>query len=209
MPRSAGSFDFRHGGNIYVYPLMAQAKMGEALAAVSLTSFFTRAGVPVHATQSRFVTWETLRQENVIFLGHADSNQWIEPVLKSAPFTLAPTDQRNRARILNHQPRPGEQPNYTPTLPDANKSYALVSMLPGMDGSHEILVIGGLDTSSTTAAAEFLMRPEQVRELLRRLSALPAITKVHGISKPFSKPTSGIPWRLRLSRCVTSAVTFA
>jgi hypothetical protein len=128
--------------------------------------------VPVHATQSRFVTWETFRQENVIFLGHADSNQWIEPVLKSAPFTLSPTDQRNRARILNHRPQPGEQSNYTPTLPDATKSYALLSMLPGMDGSHEILVIGGLDTSSTTAAAEFLMAPDSVRDLLRRLKAL-------------------------------------
>jgi hypothetical protein len=103
-----GFFRFPGGGNIYLYPVMAQAKMGEALAAVSLAVFFARAGLPVQTTQSRFLTWDSIRKSNVILLGHADSNQWVEPVLKSTPFTLAPTDERRRARILNRQPKPGE-----------------------------------------------------------------------------------------------------
>lgn len=121
------------GGHFYVYPVAAQAKMGEALAAVTLTQFFTKAGIPVRAMQSRFGNWETMRQENVVLLGHADSSQWIEPVLRAAPFRLAPTDSRRRARILNSRPRAGEQPEYLPTLPDATKSFALLSMLPGVD----------------------------------------------------------------------------
>lgn len=162
-------FQFKPGGNLYLYPLVAQAKMGEALAAVQLASFFTRAGLPVRAMQSRFMTWETLRQANVILLGHADSNQWVEPVLASAPFTVAATDRQRRARILNRSPRQGEDAEYFPTLPATTKSYALVSMLPGVDGSHELLVIAGLDTSSTTAAAEYLILRDTARELLSRL----------------------------------------
>ena len=115
---------------------------GEALAAVTLTSFFTRSNVPVKAAQSRFVTWEALREQNVILLGHADSNHWIQRVLHSAPFSLATTDHLRRARIVNSRPQPGEQAEYFPTLPEPPKSYALVSMLAGLDGAHQILVIG-------------------------------------------------------------------
>jgi hypothetical protein len=162
-------FGFSNSGHLYLYPLAAQAKMGEALAAVSLTTFFSQVGIPVRATQSRLLTWETMRQENVILLGHADSNRWIEPVQRSTPFNLAQTDPQRRARIINSKPAAGEQAEYFPTIPDGNRSYALVSMLPGVDGTHEILVLGGLDTSSTTAAAEYLMSPESSRDLLRRL----------------------------------------
>lgn len=93
-------------------------------------------------------------------------------MLKNAPLTLAPTDERRRARILNRSPRQGEQAEYFPTLPEASKSYALLSMLPGMDGSHEILVVGGLDTSSTTVAADFLLSARFAEDLLRKLKAL-------------------------------------
>lgn len=62
-------FRFPDGGHIYLYPVMAQAKMGEALAAISLTAFFTRAGLPVQATQSRFMTWDGMRNSNIILLG--------------------------------------------------------------------------------------------------------------------------------------------
>lgn len=162
-------FQFPPGGHLYLYPLAAQAKMGEALAGVHLTSFFARAGVEVRAVQSRDIGWDAMRRANVILFGHADSNRWIEPALHAAPFGLAQTDARRRARIVNRRPLPGEAAEYFPTVPDGTKSYALVSMLAGLDGSHEILVLGGLDTSSTTAATEYLLTREPARDLLRRL----------------------------------------
>jgi hypothetical protein len=161
-------FRMPEGGNLYLYPVMAQAKLGEAMAAVALTRFLSRSGVTVSSTESRFLAWPTLRQENVILFGHADSNQWIEPILRSAPLTVAPTDREHRARILNPHPQPGEEPDYYPNIPDATRSYALVSMLAGVDGNHRVLVISGLDNSSTAAAAEFLIRQESAA-LLRRL----------------------------------------
>ncbi|MBL8173422.1 MAG: hypothetical protein JNK48_02060 [Bryobacterales bacterium] len=163
-------FQFKAGGAVYLYPVAAQAKMGEALAGVTLTSFFRQAGLPVRAWQSRFLSWETLRQENVILLGHADSNRWVEPLLRNAPLTLAPTDRLRRSRIVNRQPRPQERAEYAPTA-QSNNSYALISMLAGVDGRHQALVIGGLDNSSTTAAAEYLSSAETARDLVKRLHA--------------------------------------
>jgi hypothetical protein len=162
-------FQFPDGGNLYLYPIASQAKMGEALAAVPLATFFTRANMAIRATQSRFVTWETMRQQNVILFGHADSNQWIAPVLRSAPLTLAPTTEQRRARIVNIHPQGKEPGEYLPSLSQNNKSYALVSMLAGVDGAHQTLVIGGLDTSSTAAAAEYLISQDRVSELVRLL----------------------------------------
>jgi len=164
-------FQFKGGGNIYLYPVAAQTKMGEALAGVTLTAFFRQAGLPVRASQSRFMSWETLLQENVILLGHSDSNRWVEPVLRNAPFTLAPTDRTRAARIVNRKPQGEERAEYTPALPRTSKSYALVSMLAGLDGRHQVLVIGGLDNSSTTAAAEYLSTADSARELVRSLRA--------------------------------------
>lgn len=164
-------FQFKGGGNIYLYPVAAQTKMGEALAGVTLTSFFRQAGLPVRASQSRFLSWETMLQENVILLGHSDSNRWVEPVLRNTPFTLAPTDQSRAARIVNRKPQGAEPAEYTPALPRTSKSYALVSMLAGVDGRHQVLVIGGLDNSSTTAAAEYLTTADSARELVKSLRA--------------------------------------
>lgn len=164
-------FQFKGGGNIYLYPVAAQTKMGEALAGVTLTSFFRQAGMPVRASQSRFLSWETMLQENVILLGHSDSNRWVEPVLRNTPFTLAPTDKSRAARIVNRKPQGEERTEYTPALPRTSKSYALVSMLAGVDGRHQVLVIGGLDNSSTTAAAEYLTTADSARELVKRLRA--------------------------------------
>lgn len=162
------------GGSIYLYPVMAQAKMGEALASVLLTVFFTRAGLPVQSTQSRFMTWDSMRKSNTILMGNPDSNPWVAQVLRATPFGLAQTDERRRARILNRNPKAGEQSEYFPTgtLPEETKSYALVSFLPGVDQSHEVLVIGGLDTSSTTVATDFLLSPKTADSLLAQLKIL-------------------------------------
>jgi len=40
-----------------------------------------------------------------------------------------------------------------------------------VDGRHQVLVIGGLDNSSTTAAAEYLTTADSARELVRSLRA--------------------------------------
>jgi len=57
------------GGYLHFAPTISQAKMGEAFAAVYVTSFFTRAGMPIRPTQSRFVSWEDLTRETSFFWG--------------------------------------------------------------------------------------------------------------------------------------------
>jgi hypothetical protein len=165
--------DLPTGGLIYVYPGIGHAKMGEALGSIGMTAFFTRAGVPVRATQSRFLSWEDFRSKNLILLGHDEANRWLDPILSKLPLRLAPGRVDKPRRIVNTSPRNGERNEYWPS-PSASSSlrpddYALVSMINGIDDRHRLLLINGIDTEGTEIAEEFLTDVVSMRRLLANL----------------------------------------
>lgn len=169
------AFHLPPGGYIYQVPTMAQGKMGEAMSAVSLASFLARAGLPVRSTQSRFLSWEDLRRRNFVLLGHDEANQWLDPLLEKLPLRLAATDGERPRRIRNMQPAPGESAEYQVEFPADGKGsaqeYALVSMIPGVDGRRHLLLISGLNAQATEMAAEYLTSAAGLDELTSRLRA--------------------------------------
>ena len=180
------------GGRMYFTPVTNQAKMGEAIAGVLLAKFFATAGKPVNVTQSRFLSWEDLTRQNLIILGHNEANQWIDPLLKKQPFHLASTSTKEQRGIVNTQPAPGEKAFYTIAYSgdenDADEEYALVSMLPGLEDGHPLLLVSGLNTQATQMATEYLTRDATLRELLSRLRARIPSIGVRGDFKPCSRP---------------------
>ncbi len=161
------------GGHLYFAPAISQAKMGEAFAAVHLTSIFASAGVPIRATQSRFVSWEDLTRENMILLGHNEANPWLDQILKNRPYQLVATRSDKQRAIVRTNPGGGDvtefQIQYGDGAVTATEEYALISMLPGMDGHHRLLLINGLNTQATQIAAEYLTTQARLAELLAEL----------------------------------------
>lgn len=161
------------GGYLYMAPAVSQTKMGEAFAAVSLASFFTQAGVPLRATQSRFVTWEDLTRENMIMLGHNEANPWLDRILGEYPIQLTATRSDKQRAIVNSQAPPGSAPEYHIKYGGkaivSTEEYALISMLPGVNGRRRLLLINGLNTQATQIAAEYMISLESTRELLKEL----------------------------------------
>jgi len=161
------------GGLLYFAPAISQAKMGEAFAAVYLTSLFAPAGVPMRATQSRFVSWEDLTRQNMILLGNNEANPWLDRILNKYPYQLTRTKSDKQRAIVISQPDPGEagefQIRYGDERLTATEEYALISMLPGVDGRHLLLLINGLNTQATQIAAEYLTTPERLKELSAEL----------------------------------------
>jgi hypothetical protein len=180
-------FKLPPGGYLYFSPAISQAKMGEAFAAAYLASFFGKAGVRAVPSQSRFLTWEQLRAESIILLGHNEANQWVDPLLKNCPFRLTATSGRQQRAIVNTAPRQAEPAQYQISYSDdefeADQEYALISMLRGFERDHQVMLISGLNTQATQIATEYLTKEETLATLLARLRA--------------ERPNHHGPWRFQ------------
>jgi hypothetical protein len=162
-------FSLPAGGYFYMNPAVAHAKMGEAMGSIGLTAMFTRAGVPVRATQSRYLNWQDFRNQNLILLGHDEANQWLDPILTKLPFRLARTTVDKPRRIVIAEPRQQEHseyyPDYSKGLDPPSEDYALISILSGIDGRHGLALINGVNTEGTLMALEYLTETVSLRAL--------------------------------------------
>jgi hypothetical protein len=162
-------------GYLYIGSGSSQAKMGEAISAVSLANLFARAQAPLRAIQSRFVTWQDLPKENLIILGSDDINRWgwVDPLLEHRPFRIQASNASKPRAIWNPHPEQGEQTEYGVKYADVRtglrQEYVLISMMPGVDGRRKLLIISGLGTQGTQSAAEFLTEGPRLQELLTAL----------------------------------------
>ena len=167
--RIRGQFHLPPGGFFYMNPALAHAKMGEALGSIPLTAMFTKAGVPVRATQSRYLNWRDFRNQNLILLGHDEANQWLDPILSKLPFRLARTTVEKPRRIVITNPRPGESAEYFPDYSKGQnppaEDYALISLLSGIDGHHGLALVNGVNTEGTMMALEYLTEPVSLQAL--------------------------------------------
>ena len=167
------SFQTPAGGAFYFTPAVNQTKVGEAVAEVQLSAILTRLRVPVRTTQSRFVSWEDLRSDNMILLGHDEDNKWLDPLLDKAPFRLTRSVGKRQRAIVNVNPRPGEATEYTINYAaderEGDQEFALISMLPGMTPGQKLLLVSGLNAQATQAATEFLAAEQSLAQLLALL----------------------------------------
>jgi hypothetical protein len=161
------------GGYFYQTPVVNQTKMGEAISGVHLSALLTKAGVSLRSAQSRFLSWDELRNDNYILLGHNEANPWLELILKDYPFRLVATSGARPRGIVNVNPRPGEPGEYRISYSqgenDMDQEYALLSMIPGISRSRRMILINGLNAQATQAAAEFLTNELALNELLSGL----------------------------------------
>jgi hypothetical protein len=166
-------FHLPAGGFFYINPSLAHAKMGEALGSIALTAMFTKAGVPVRATQSRYLNWQDFRHQNMILLGHDEANKWLDPILGKLPFRQGRTTADKPRRIVISEPRAGERSEYYPDYSKGQnppaEDYALISFLNSIDGQHGLALINGVNTEGTMMALEYLTEPASLRTLEARL----------------------------------------
>ncbi len=171
--------DFRNklklgsSGHLYMSPTLTDTKAGESVGAVQLAALFASRGFPVRATTAALLTWEDFRQRNLILLGHNEQNSWMDPLLEGYPLQLQATSPHLQRRIVNTDPQPGEPDYYEIDYPtsdgDSTIEQALVSMLPGTDGLHQLLLVSGLNTQATLMAIEFLTAEERAEQLISKL----------------------------------------
>jgi hypothetical protein len=145
--------------------------IGEAIGLYHLTSLFKTAGRDLTLKQSRTISAEDLKNHSVILLGSAWVNDWVEklPVKESFVYGV-------NASIENKDPQPGEEreyrPRYNEQTGEVEEDYALITVKPGLTGEHRLMILAGILSEGTQAAAEYVTRKDYLGVLNQRLQSM-------------------------------------
>jgi hypothetical protein len=154
-------------GNRPLMICLASSNDGTASGAFLLGQFLAHRKDNVLLTNSGQLAMPEVLMDNVIFLGPVSGNRQIEALSKGQPLVLEPNGIRNLS------PQPGE-PAFIPDQPsgskkDTEETHALITHVPGLYGSGDILYLSGNQISSTLAAVRALTDPTLARELASKL----------------------------------------
>ena len=143
--------------------------IGEAIGLHQITDLFRSAGKNIVIKQSRTVSAEDLKKQNVIVLGSTWVNNWSGKLPTQEFFVY-----NSRVAIENHDPRPGEEREYKPLFDEQTGNlitdYALVTVSPNMSDENVVMVLAGAHSEGTAAAAEYVTGKHYLNEFKRQLT---------------------------------------
>jgi hypothetical protein len=136
--------------------------IGEVVAGGKIAQLLARSGQEFLIKRSRITSYEDIRNHNVIFLGASleDSILGKLPVESDLVFE-EPMGREfvGKLAIRDRYPEPGKPAIYEFQRDEKTKvlqsEYALISLVPGVMPDQQILILAGLSTLGTQAAAEF------------------------------------------------------
>jgi len=128
---------------------------GEVLAVNRLTLLSSEFHNPLGVMPSRSLSLRDMHGANVVFLGSPGLNG----ALAQLGTAATPFYETMDGRIIVRHPRAGEPPSYTNMVNETTRevmaTYALFSVLPGMDNGRTVVTSAGLGTSATWAGIDF------------------------------------------------------
>jgi len=140
---------------------------GEVVAAVKIARLLSTQKQDVSIERSGLVSYDNIRGGNVIFLGSSAEDAVLEklPIDAELVFDLSGED----AVIRDLPAAPGQPHVYRlgrgSKTGEYQTDYALISLLPSVDPGRYVLVLAGITTLGTQAAAEFATSPAQMATL--------------------------------------------
>ena len=147
--------------------------LGEAEALFMVTRLLASQQVALAVQRSSNLSWEEMKGRNVVLLGSHKFNPQIPelPVVPKFKAANAPS------RIVNVTPAAGEPAGYftvttTPNGPIVEE-YALVSVYGGFEAGARLLVLSCSSSEGTGAAAEYVTRPDTMKELFAAMKLDP------------------------------------
>jgi len=152
-------------GNLRYFDLYTGT--GEVVAAVKIARLLSAQNQDVSVERSGLVSYDNIRGGNVIFLGSSAEDAVLEklPIDAELVFDLSGED----AVIRDRPATPGQPHSYRlvrdPKTGEYRTDYALISLLPSVDPGRYVLVLAGITTLGTQAAAEFATSPAQMATL--------------------------------------------
>jgi PKD repeat protein len=145
--------------------------VGEAIGLQRVADLFRTAGKSITLKQSRTVSAEDMKRYNVISLGSVWANDWSGKLPIKEDFTYSVN-----ATIVNTSPEPGEEKEYSPRFNertgDLIEDYGLITVKPGVTDETTLMILAGIKSEGTQAAAEYVTNKEYLNILNQRLQQL-------------------------------------
>ncbi len=142
--------------------------IGELTSVYDLTRLFDAHHASFTLKRNLLVTWDEAKLSNLIFIGSVAENSSLRELPSTMDFTLMAGN--GYAGIVNHHPRPGELALYARPEHPFTKDYAILALLPGLQGDRKLLLFSGLTTFGTQSAVEFACRKDTLEQLFRVVS---------------------------------------
>jgi hypothetical protein len=138
------------------------------------------------------VSMPDFERNNVVLLGGPWVNPWVQLFDSKLNFQTVTAPGAVVSEIHNAHPQPGEPVDFIAHIADgAEVSYVRVALVPNLNGTGRVLLIGGNRGASQEAGCNFLARPSAVKNLLKRfgksnvseLDSFELLLEVTGISR--------------------------
>jgi hypothetical protein len=142
--------------------------IGEAIGVHRVTDLFRGVNKSILLKQSRTASAEDLKDQNVIILGSAWVNNWSGKLPAKEDFVNS-----DHVTIENLSPLPSERSEYKPVFDERTgkliEDYALITIGPNVSDKNMVMVLAGLHSEGTAAAAEYITSKHYLNELNQRL----------------------------------------
>jgi hypothetical protein len=156
--------------------------IGEVMGVFVLGDFFAKMHHPFRVKRSLLLTWDDVKVDNLVVLGSPAENLFLLDLPQPQDFTFRWVKDSNEQfvnAIVNTKPQPGEQElylakHYGNSPSQVFEDYAVVSLLQGLSEKNSIMILAGINTFGTQAAAEYVTQSEYIKDLIAHLNMAPA-----------------------------------
>jgi hypothetical protein len=142
--------------------------LGEAIGVTHVTDLLRTAGKSVAVKRSRTVSAEDMKEHHVVLFGSVWANEWSGKLPSVEVFQIT-----GQATIKNLNPQPGEEREYRSKFDESTglllEDYALVTIKPNISNPNLVMILAGLRSAGTEAAAEYVTSNNHLSDLNRRL----------------------------------------
>ncbi|MBL8207060.1 MAG: hypothetical protein JNM09_22695, partial [Blastocatellia bacterium] len=156
--------------------------IGEVMGVYSLADFFSKVHHPFRVKRSLLLTWDDTKTQDIVVLGSPAENLFLRDLPQKQDFVfrvVRDEQQKETFGLINSAPRTGEQPYYLakqegPSRSQISEDFAVISLLQGLSQKNKLLILAGITTYGTQAAAEYVSRPETIKDLISHLNLAPS-----------------------------------
>ncbi|MGB8031378.1 MAG: hypothetical protein WCF30_17130 [Terracidiphilus sp.] len=119
---------------------------------------------------ARDVRPNDLKQGNVILLGAAEGNPWVELFERNMNFVISKNWKNGVFTVFNRSPQGNEARQWDSAYEDSqHRVYGVVAYLPNLGGDRDALILEGTSMAGTECAWDFVSDDSQLLPFLERI----------------------------------------